>query len=336
MPKERSFTELGNLSDCSIFAPRTGVPVSLMNFYPLNQTAEHDPSSSRKEIIFIINPISGTKSKESLEQRIHQLMDESRFRVHTVLTEFPGHATRLAAEAAREGFAYVVAIGGDGTVNEVAQSLVYTNTALGIIPMGSGNGLARHLGIPVHLSKALQCIGHQRTVVIDSCTLNDIPFFCTAGVGFDAHVGHLFAQRKRRGFGTYLQTSLREFFNYRPDTYAFTMEGQTERRKAFTITFANAAQYGNNAYIAPQADIQDGMLDVTIIRPFPYPVFLDLGIRLFSKTLHSSAYVDIIRTNEVMLQGEAPLLIHLDGEPHTTGNSLLVKVKPSSLKVMVG
>ncbi len=294
-----------------------------------------DTSRSRKEILFIINPISGTQSKDKIVSLIQQHVDFSRFEFNAIITQYQGHATELAQAAVRQGVDYVVAVGGDGTVNEVARALVHSETALGIVPMGSGNGLARHLGLPINVIKALQRIGQERNMLIDSCTLNDIPFFCTAGVGFDAQVGYLFAQQSKRGFSTYVRTAIEAFFSFKPSPYSLTVGGKTQHKSAFSVTFANASQYGNNAYIAPQADINDGILDVSLIRPFPLLAMLAIATRLFAKTLDKSRYVDIIRTKEIHVQGNGPLRIHLDGDSLETGNSLTVKIKPLSLKVLI-
>ncbi|MBC7922139.1 MAG: diacylglycerol kinase family lipid kinase [Ferruginibacter sp.] len=301
----------------------------------MNQPVEAEAPSLRKETLFIINPAAGTKAKDKITLLIGQHLSSAKFNPHVVLTQYPGHATELAREAVRQGFDYVVAVGGDGTINEVARALVHTPTVLGIVPVGSGNGLARHLGIPIHAGQALQRIERQRRITMDSGTLNDLPFFGTAGVGFDAHVGYLFSQSKHRGFGTYVQTTMQELFRYQPASYRLTVGGRTKRRKAFAVTFANASQYGNNAFVAPQADVQDGLLDVCTLRPFPLPAFVDLSVRLFSKTIHTSPYVEIVRASQASLKGTEPLRIHLDGESHETGDTLTVRVKPLSLKVMV-
>jgi diacylglycerol kinase (ATP) len=266
---------------------------------------------------------------------IEKTIDPYQFNLHITFTEYAGHATELAKAAASQEYEYVVAVGGDGTMNEVARALVGTDTAMGIIPIGSGNGLARHLGIPIHPLKALKRIAEEKVIRIDTCTLNGIPFFCTAGVGFDAHIGYLFSLGKKRGFSTYVQTTLQEFVRYRPASYQLSFLGKTQEQKAFGVTFANASQYGNNAYIAPQADIQDGKLEVCLIRPFPYHAFLELGTRLFSKTLQGSRYVEINQVKEVQLKGDGPLRIHLDGESYETGDTLTVTINPLSLNVLV-
>jgi YegS/Rv2252/BmrU family lipid kinase len=304
-------------------------------FSTLSHPAESDHVRPRREILFVINPISGTQSKSKLVALIEKTIECDQLDSHVAFTEYAGHATELARVAVNQAYDYVVAVGGDGTMNEVARALVDTDTALGIVPVGSGNGLARHLGIPVHVAQSLKRIREEKVVQIDSCTLNDIPFFCTAGVGFDAHVGYVFAQGKKRGFRTYVQTTLQEFFRYKPASYQICIEGKTRDQRAFGITFANASQYGNNAYIAPQADIQDGKMEVCLIQPFPAHAFLELGTRLFNKTLHNSRYVEINQVREATLQGNGPLRIHLDGESYETGDTLNVKIKPRSLKVLV-
>lgn len=293
------------------------------------------PTDQPREIVFIINPRSGTQSKERVVELIHQHLDPEKFKIRIEFTQRPAHATQLAWQAASDRVAYVIAVGGDGTMNEVARALVHSPTALGILPMGSGNGLARHLQIPIDTVKALQRINQERCITIDTCTLNGKPFFCTAGVGFDAYIGRVFSMQKTRGFGTYLRTAVQEFFGYQPTNYRLNWNGKTIEKKAFVISFANAAQYGNNAFIAPGADISDGLMDISIIRPFPVTTALGIGVRLFGKTLHLSPYVDTIRTNEITVTSDAPHLIHVDGEPFEVDDQLTVKLKPLSLKVLV-
>ncbi len=294
------------------------------------------PTALKKTALFIVNPFSGTRSKERKTALIREHVPAGAFDYQVVFTEAKGHAVELAARAVADGVDYVVAVGGDGTMNEAARSLVGTTTALGIIPMGSGNGLARHLGIPLDTVAALRLLSKARPVTIDSATLNGTPFFCTAGAGFDAYIGLKFEGKKKRGFGAYVRTTLREFFSYRPDVYRLTVGGVTTERPAFLVSFANAAQYGNDAFIAPQASIRDGLLDLCVMKPFPYAAALTLGFKLFGRTLHESPYLEITRTREVTVERPAPGPIHLDGEPHWMPAALHVQLVPASLRVLAG
>ncbi len=289
----------------------------------------------KKRITFVVNPKAGTRSKTKLEDVIAANLDSQRIDYQLAYTQHKKHATELAALAVEQGVDCVVAVGGDGTMNETASALVGTTTALAILPFGSGNGMARHLGIPLNIPRAIQLLNHPVEKIIDSCTLNDYPFFCVAGTGFDAYIGLKFDQQKTRGFQTYIKTTLREFFSYMPDTYKLTVNEQRFEQQAFLISFANAGQYGNNAYISPEADIADGRVDVCLLKPFPSSMAIPMGIQLFGKTIHTSSYLHVIPTQEVRVERLQAAPVHIDGEPMMMEATLEVKVKPASLRVWV-
>ena len=289
-----------------------------------------------QKIGFIINPISGTRTKENIPELINNIIDNTQFETVIKFTEYAGQGREMSLKMAEDGFSMVIAVGGDGTVNEIASSLVHTNTALGIIPCGSGNGLARHLEIPLNIKEAIELINSARITEIDYGTANGIKFFCTCGVGFDAHIGHQFAQAKTRGFFTYLRSILWEFITYKAKKYKFKTNEIKFKKKAFLVTFANAAQYGNNAYIAPDADIQDGFLDVCILEPFPTISAVDIGLKLFRKRIAKCHYVEILRTNEVRIKRKNSDVFHFDGEPCMMDKTIVVKSHSKGLKVAVG
>lgn len=282
-----------------------------------------------------MNPRSGTRSKTGILGLIQTYVPAEYFDYQVEFTKARGHATELAAQAVANGIEYVMAVGGDGTMNEVAQSLIYTSSTLGIIPMGSGNGLARDLKIPLAAMSALRLLIEGKRICIDSCTLNNLPFFCTAGAGFDAHIGQTFSMQKKRGFQTYVQTTLWEYANYKPETYRLKIAGKWIERKAFLVTFANAAQYGNNAYIAPKASTQDGLMDVCLLKPFPAVQAINMGVKLFNKTLHNSPYLHTWQTIETIVERKSAAPVHIDGEPQMMEEVLTVKIKPQSLHVLV-
>ena len=216
-------------------------------------------------MVFIMNPISGTTNKAGIPELIAKTLDTNTFDYEIRLTEHAGHAFEIATEAKDNGVDVVVAVGGDGTVNEVARAIVHSNTALGIIPCGSGNGLARHLMIPMQLKKAIEVINEYQIHDLDYGIINEHPFFCTCGMGFDAFVSMKFAEAGKRGPITYAENILKEGLKYEPETYEIEDENGTMHYKAFLISCANASQYGNNAYIAPQASMSDGLMDVIIM-----------------------------------------------------------------------
>jgi YegS/Rv2252/BmrU family lipid kinase len=274
------------------------------------------------KIVFIINPVSGTQRKEHIVTLIHETLKLSGIHYDIVYTALAGHATQLAKQAVEQKYDAVVAVGGDGTINEVAQALVKSKTALAIIPQGSGNGLARHLGIPLHAEQAIKRLLEPNKTLIDAATANGNYFFCTSGIGFDAHVSASFAARSLRGWAGYAYFTIKELFSYKPLTYTLELDGQKIQREAFIIAFANATQYGNNAYIAPQADIQDGKLDVCIFRPFAKIQIPKLVWQLFNKTLPESQYMEIYKADKIKISFTAAIPAHIDGESKGLGTSI--------------
>lgn len=287
------------------------------------------------KILFIINPLAGTRQKEAILENIKQAFAPEKYEIS--FTEYPGHAHEIALEKTRLGFTEIVAVGGDGTVNEIASALVNTPCKLGIIPAGSGNGLARHLNIPVSASEALEVIKNHKIQIIDAGKANGKYFFCTCGTGFDASVGKKFAHYNKRGMHTYVRAIIHQYITYSPKSYILKTSHKKIRLKAFLVTFANSGQYGNNAYIAPNAVIDDGMLDLCILRPFPRTSTLELGLRLFFKNIDQSPYLEVMRIKKATLKrsGKKKITLHLDGEPIIIKKKLKIKVTPEALQVMI-
>ena len=286
-------------------------------------------------IVFIVNPISGTSDKKHIIDLIPKYLDSSRFEYTICRTEHKGHAAMFAGEAIRDGVDVVVAVGGDGTVNEVARSLVHTGTALGIIPCGSGNGLARHLFIPMNPDGALEVLSECRIEQLDYGMIDQEPFFCTCGVGFDAFISDRFAKAGRRGLLTYIENTLKEGLKYKPDTYEITIDGERQVYKAFLIACANASQYGNNVYIAPQASMSDGLMDVTLMEPFTVLEAPQIAIQLFNKTITKNSHIRTFRCQQLHIKRTAPGVIHFDGDPKQAGNELDVKLVPQGIRMVV-
>lgn len=290
----------------------------------------------KKHITFVVNPISGTQEKEQIVDLINEQLDIEKYTFQIVYTQYAGHAEQIAAQCAQEGHFAVVAIGGDGTVNEVARSLTHTHTALGIIPCGSGNGLARHLQISMQARKALEVINEGVVERIDYGTINRRKFFCTCGVGFDAFVSLKFAEAGKRGLNTYIEQSLNASLNYKPETYKVTVDGnETEEHQAFLIACGNAAQYGNNAYIAPKATLTDGLLDVTILNPFTPLDVPSLALQLFTKTIDQNSHIRTLRCKTINIRREKAGVVHYDGDPVNMGANLKVKIHHAGLQVIV-
>ena len=289
----------------------------------------------KKKIVFIVNPISGTSKKHRIVEVIGKRIDRSRFEPEIWYTEYAGHASILAGEAVKKGFDAVIAVGGDGTVNEVASSLVHTSTALGIIPCGSGNGLARHLSLPLSPEKAVDIINHFEIHLLDSGLCDGKPFFCTCGVGFDAFISEQFSMSGKRGPITYVENILLKGLNYQPETYTIEDEQGSLLGKAFLISCANASQYGNNAFIAPHASMKDGLLDVVVIEPFSKIEAPQIALALFNKTLPKNSHVKIFRAKKIRITRQNEGVMHCDGDPIKGGRVIEVEMLQKSLHVVV-
>lgn len=290
--------------------------------------------TEKKRIVFVVNPISGTQGKKAILKWIDERLDQSIYDYSIVKTEYAGHATQIAANAVQEKVDVVVAIGGDGTINEIARSLVHTNTALGIIPCGSGNGLARHLRIPMEPKAAIDVFNRGHELCIDYGKINNIPFFCTCGVGFDAFISLKFADSGKRGLLTYLENTLHESLTYQPETYEIENEEGTMKYKAWLIACGNASQYGNDAYIAPQASLTDGLMDVTIMEPFTVLDVPSLSFQLFNKTIDQNSRVKTMRAKKIKIHRVNDGVMHFDGDPLMAGKELEVEIVPAGLRVI--
>ena len=291
--------------------------------------------AGKRKILAVINPISGTSNKEFMPETIARCIDPDKFDVVVRFTQHASHATLLTEEAIKEGFYGVIAVGGDGTINEVAAALRDSSTALGIIPCGSGNGLARHLGIPMNVEKALEIINLDNIEALDYCTANDRPFFCTCGVGFDAHVSQKFAEAKKRGPLSYIQKTLVEYLKYRCKTYSIEMNDRVVTEKAFVIACGNASQYGNNAFITPRASMHDGLIDVTVIHPFTPLDTAVLGVLLFTRHIDQDTNINTFRTSELTIHRPKPDVMHIDGEPIMMDADIHIKCHKAEIKIFL-
>jgi YegS/Rv2252/BmrU family lipid kinase len=289
----------------------------------------------KRKALFIINPISGGKKKDGVPELIKDTIDAGVMEPVIAFSDGVAHARVIAAEAVGK-FDTVVAVGGDGTVNEVASAIVDTDTSLGIVPFGSGNGLSRFLGIPMDTKSAIKNLSSGRTEIIDSARVNGQPFFNMAGMGFDAHISEIFSHGKKRGFISYIKSSIKEVVGYQPQNYHIDIDGKKYDYKAFMLSIANSSQYGNNVHISPKASLQDGLLDVCVIKPFPLWRFPEMSMRMLIKATESSKYVEIIRGKQILIKREHSGPIHLDGEPQVAGTGIDITILPNSLKVIVG
>lgn len=285
---------------------------------------------------FIVNPISGRSSKESIVGAIAGSVDMDRYEVTIRFTAAPGHATTLASEAVQSGQQLVVAVGGDGTVNEVARALVGTDAALGIIPCGSGNGLARHLHIPMNPRKAIEILNQGQIRRIDTLTVNGTPCFCTAGVGYDAFVSEEYAKEPTRGLVTYVRKAVENWFDYTPEQYLIETEEGMFSRTALAITCANANQWGNGFHVAPKASLTDGLIDVTIIHPIKPLNALPMPVQILGYSFDKNPGVETFKTSGLTIRRATPAPLHIDGEPQSGTKDITIALRSASLGVLCG
>jgi len=280
-------------------------------------------------IFFIINIKSGSKSTSSKAQLIQKLNKIENSSLH--FTEYSGHGGELAKLAISQQASKIIVVGGDGTINEVASELIHTKIPIGIIPIGSGNGLARHLNIPMDFKSALNIALHGENKVIDSLTWNSKPFFCTAGIGFDAYVAEEFSKTQHRGFWNYIKSTLRSSLTYVP----IQIEINNQIENVFSLSIANANQFGNNAYISPLSNIQDALFEVVKVSPLHIIEKAQLGIRLFLKTIQTHPKVAIKSLEIFEFSIKKGICYHIDGESLISDESLVkINIIPKSLVVV--
>ena len=281
------------------------------------------------KIRFIINPISGTGKQKGIENLIDKNL--SNFDYTIVYTKESGSATEISRKAIEDKIDIVVAVGGDGTVNECAKALIGTDTALGVIPCGSGNGFAYHIGMGKNIEQSIKQLNNCSITSIDSCTANGIPFVNVAGIGFDAHIAHLFANLTNRGFSNYIKLIYKEL-KYKARNYTIDYDGKTEQVNAILISFANASQYGNNFQISPHAKTDDGLIDFVIVKDLPRWKIPALLLKITKGKAHLSKYIRIIHTDKMSITTNEKV-IHLDGEPYSLNSPIIIQIHPLTLNI---
>jgi len=289
----------------------------------------------KKKICFIINPISGVGKQRVLQKLVPKLLDKSKFDFKLLVTKAPGHATELAAEAVKDGYSMVVVSGGDGSINEVARALQHTDVPLGIIPTGSGNGLARDLKIPIDIEKAIRLLNTGKEMWIDLGLLNDQIFVNVAGVGFDAFVADAFSRYGKRGFWSYVKVTTKCMPKYKTEEVELYVNGLELKRRVFSMTVANSRQFGSDAIIAVNAKIDDGILDVVVINEFPWYLTPILVGRMFLGSLHKSKYYETYQSTHFKIKTKANVISQMDGDPYHFHEELNISVKPLKLKLIV-
>lgn len=292
---------------------------------------------TKEKILFIMNPISGGRQQQkgSFVKLIEEHLDHTKFDHELVQSASAEHATELAQQAVRDQTDILVAIGGDGSVNQVARALIGTETILGIIPAGSGNGLSHYLEIPTNVVEAIKIINRRKITRIDSVNINNEIFFSIAGVGFDALIAKKYSQYGRRGFLPYFRLVTELYPLYKPKKYILTIDGQVISTRALMITFANSNQFGYNTVIAPGASVDDGLLDVCIVKKAPLVVIPVISHLIFTKKIDQSEYVTIIKGRHVEVKRSKNRRINLDGESIKLTKNLVLDVNPKSVRIIV-
>ena len=291
----------------------------------------------KKKIIFIINPISGHHNKNNFPNLVEKHIDKNQYEYSIVFTEYAGHATELTKKAIEDDFDYIAAVGGDGTINEVAKCLIGKRQILVIVPLGSGNGLARHLELPFKPERLItEVINKGKVYKIDTAVMNDIPFISIAGIGFDALIADYFAKDENRGFMTYAKLVTEKYPNYRQKEYTLILDDEkTIECKPFFVTFANSSQFGYNAEISPKASVQDGLIDVCI---FKKPNILEVPIvatYFLAKQIDKSNFIDIYKAKKIKVTRKVAEVANIDGEAVEMSKDITVEIIPLSLNILL-
>ncbi|MFV0365121.1 MAG: diacylglycerol/lipid kinase family protein [Mangrovibacterium sp.] len=287
-----------------------------------------------KKVSLITNPIAGERDNVKFAKRIDQLLQKNGWEVEQLVTERAGHAHELAAQKAEEGDCIIASMGGDGTINEIASSLTNTSATMAIIPCGSGNGLARMVGISGMPNRLISYFNNGEISAIDVGTLGNYHFFCTCGFGFDAMVAYSFSQSKARGLKTYIESTIQKAIKFQGIYAEFTLDGTPFSGEFMLVTIGNANQYGNNAFIAPHAKLNDGWLDVTIIRKFPKIFAGAAAASLFTKQIDQFPFVETYRVKEMIITQLENPLFHRDGDHFHVELPLKIAVLPQALNLL--
>ena len=290
---------------------------------------------AKRKYLTIINPHSGTSRKTNIPELAYNILSESDSELYFVYTNDQGHVAQIIDDVVGQGFDVVIGVGGDGTINEVADAVRPTSMTMGVIPMGSGNGLARSLDIPMDPEAALEVIRRGYVKRIDCCEANGVPFFVTFGVGFDAQVTASYDQKSFRGPLSYVLSTVDQFIKHKSSLYRLHLNGEVIEQKAFLVTCANADQYGNNAIIAPEAELDDGLFDVVVIRNMSLLKAPQVAINLFTKNINESASIDIYRTDHLIIEREEADYAQVDGELLELGRRIEITIQKQQLPILV-
>ena len=288
----------------------------------------------KTKTVVVVNPISGVGKQKKIETILKENLNQDLFDYTVRYTEHIHHGTEIAREAVDQGYDCVVAVGGDGSVNDVAQGLKDSGVTMGIIPCGSGNGLARSLKIPLSPASAIKLLNQRNEHFIDSIVINDKYISVNAaGVGFDAYIARLMKAAKTRGFAAYTNLILREYASYQSNSYRLTVDGRTLERSAWFIAVANGRQFGYNLSVAPKANLSDGLIDISIIDKIPLDHILITAPMAFMNLLDHSQHAEMFRAKELVIEGNVHKWVNIDGEGENLGKELHFVNHPGSVKI---
>ena len=302
----------------------------------MSESVMKKPKKEKVKILrylFILNPVAGVGARRDFLQLIANACQEKVVKYKILFTRSKGDAGKIIQKKF-DKFDIFVAVGGDGTMNEVASALAGTTGIMGLIPAGSGNALGRELGLSLDPGKAVLQLLNGQVTKIDTGLVNGRRFMNVCGLGFDDHIARCFAKSTSRGPISYVKEVLKEFFSYKPETYEVDFNGTKTNLTAFVLTLANTSQYGNNAFIAPRATVTDGELDFCALKPFGFFGALNLGIRLFNRTIDKSKNATYFKTTKLVIQG-SNLNFHVDGEPVNNNQPIEISIDPLSLSIVV-
>ncbi|MEE9437852.1 MAG: diacylglycerol kinase family protein [Saprospiraceae bacterium] len=289
----------------------------------------------KQSINFIVNPFSGTTSKSNIAQLIDQNLDLDKYDYDILYTEYAGHAIALSQKCIDQNTDIIVAIGGDGSVNEVAQPIIGTETIFGIVPAGSGNGFARHLGISTNLKKGIRALNDSRIVRVDTCTVNNKAFVNVSGIGFDARIAYLTKKNSKRGFFPYLKTSIKQSRKFSPTILQIHIDDMVFDGDYTAVIIANASMYGYNFTIAPEATITDGVMDVVLIKKTAIYKYFFSSYRFLNRSLHKSNLTETYQAKKIKIVVKENDYYHIDGEGFKLSEPLVYSILPKSLNVLI-
>lgn len=290
---------------------------------------------AKKKVWFVINPISGTSSKDIIPAIISSQLDSTIFDYEIKYTTFKGHGSEIGKEAIRNKVDIVCAVGGDGSVHDIGTTLIGTNTKLAILPVGSGNGLARHLKIPLDIKDAVRCINQNNSILMDTVKMNDAPLLGFGGFGLDALIAKRFNEDNKRGLWVYVKHVMKEFFKYHPINFTIYTNGEIKKISAVMCTVANTSEFGNGFIVSPKSDPTDGKLELVILKPFSFWKIPFVVNNYFKGKLQREALSEVISFETATIEMNNSLG-HYDGEPTVVPNKVIIEVVPKSLHIIIG